>query len=77
MGHKMFSDSLRPIPGYEGAYSITPDGRVVNKNNVVLKTFPTRKGEAVELRYQGQRERVLIKTLLEKLEDHNDNSRAD
>jgi hypothetical protein len=76
-GHKAFSDSLRPIPGYGGAYSITPEGVVVNQHNKVLKTFSTRQGEAIELRYQGQRERVLIADLLKRLEDPHANSGAD
>lgn len=73
MSHKMFSSSLRPIPGYEGVYSISPSGVVVNKHNKALKTFPTKRGEAVELRNRGQRERILIQELLERLEDlHED-----
>lgn len=70
-GHKSFSGALRPIPGYEGVYYITPEGQVVNKHNTVLKTFSTKQGEAVELRNQGQRERVLISDLLEKVGESN------
>lgn len=70
-GHKLFSDSLKPIPGYEGVYYIHSSGKVVNKHNRVLKTFPTKQGEAVELRNQGQRERILIKSLLEGLDESN------
>lgn len=70
-GHKVFSNSLKPIPGYEGVYYIHPSGMVVNKHNRVLKTFPTKQGEAVELRNQGQRERVLISDLLEKVGEPN------
>lgn len=76
-GHKLYSSSLRPIPGYEGVYSITPEGLVVNKYNNVLKAFPTRQGEAVELRNQGQRERVLISDLLERLENSHASIRVD
>lgn len=68
-GHHMYSDLLKPIPGYEGVYSIHPSGVVVNKNNLVLRTFPTKQGEAIELRNRGQREKVLISELLKKLED--------
>lgn len=68
-GYKYFSSSLRPIPGYEGVYRIHPSGKVVNKYNRVLKTFSTKQGMAVELRHQGQRERVLIRELLERLEN--------
>lgn len=77
MSHKMFSDSLRPIPGYEGVYSISPSGVVVNRHNKVLKTFLTKRGEAVELRNRGQRERVLISELLERLEDLHEDIRVD
>lgn len=68
-GHRMYSDLLKPIPGYEDVYSIHPSGVVVNKNNLVLRTFPTKQGEAIELRNRGQRERVLISELLKKVED--------
>lgn len=68
-GHHMYSDLLRPIPGYEGVYFIHPSGVVVNKHNLVLKTFSTKQGEAIELRNRGQRERVLISELLKKVED--------
>lgn len=72
-GHRMYSDLLKPIPGYEGVYFIHPSGVVVNKHNLVLKTFPTKQGEAIELRNRGQRERVLISELLKKLEEsHNE-----
>lgn len=70
-GHHMYSDLLKPIPGYEGVYSIHPSGVVVNKNNLILRTFPTKQGEAIELRNRGQRERVLISELLKRLEDSN------
>lgn len=75
--HKPLSGSLFPIPGYEGVYYITPNGEVVNKHNVVLKPFPTKRGAAVELRHKGQRERVLISELLQRLENRNDRIRAD
>ena len=72
-GHQLYSELLRPIPGYEGVYFIHPSGVVVNKNNRVLRAFPTKQGEAVELRNKGQRERVLIQDLLKGMESSNDN----
>ena len=72
-GHQLYSELLRPIPGYEGVYFIHPSGVVVNKNNRVLRAFPTKQGEAVELRNKGQRERVLIQDLLKGMENSNDN----
>lgn len=71
-GHQLYSELLRPIPGYEGVYFIHPSGVVVNKNNRVLRAFPTKQGEAVELRNKGQRERVLIQDLLKGMETSND-----
>ena len=71
-GHQLYSELLRPIPGYEGVYFIHPSGVVVNKNNRVLRAFHTKQGEAVELRNKGQRERVLIQDLLKGMENSND-----
>lgn len=71
-GHQLYSELLRPIPGYEGVYFIHPSGVVVNKNNRVLRAFPTKQGEAVELRNKGQRERVLIQDLLKGMKNSND-----
>ena len=71
-GHQLYSELLRPIPGYEGVYFIHPSGVVVNKNNRVLRAFPTKQGEAVELRNKGQRDRVLIQDLLKGMENSND-----
>ena len=70
-GHRMHSNLLKPIPGYEGVYFIHPSGVVVNKHNLILKTFPTKRGEAIELRNRGQRERVLISELLKRVEETN------
>lgn len=69
--------TLKPIPGYDGAYQISPDGQVFNKLGLRLKTYASSKGIVVELRHQGQRERVLISELLEKLEEPNEDIRTD
>ena len=63
-GIKLDPGSLKPVPGYGGVYFIHPSGAVVNKRNKILRTFPTIQGEAVELRSNGQRERVLVGELL-------------
>ena len=63
-GIKLALESLRPVPGYEGVYFIHPSGAVVNKRNQILRSFPTIQGEAVELRHNGQRERVLVEEIL-------------
>lgn len=75
--NSLFSDSLTPVPGYEGVYYITPSGDIVNRNNNVLKTFPTKHGDAVELRSRGQRERILVSELIEKVKDSNENIGTD
>ena len=62
---------LKPIPGYDGVYQISPDGQVFNKLGLRLKTYPSSKGRVVELRHQGQRERILISELLERLDKSN------
>lgn len=58
---------LKSIPGYDGAYSITPDGSVVNRNGKVLKSIPSKDGPRVELRHNGQRERVLVKDIIQEV----------
>lgn len=68
---------LKPIPGYDGVYQISPDGQVFNKLGLRLKTYPSSKGRVVELRHQGQRERVLISELLERLEKSNEDIGTD
>lgn len=69
-GHYLRSSELKPIPGYEGVYFIHPlRGIVVNKDNRILKTIPTKRGQAIELRKNGQRERILIQDLLKRIEE--------
>lgn len=69
--------TLKPIPGYDGVYQISPDGQVFNKLGLRLKTYPSSKGRVVELRHQGQRERVLISELLERLKKSNEDIGTD
>lgn len=64
-------DETKPIPGYDGSYLIAPDGTVYNKLGKPLKASPSKQGPCVDLRYQGQRDRVLISELLRKMEDSN------
>lgn len=68
--------SLRPIPGYDGAYQISPEGCVFNKRGWPLRSYETSRGPAVELHHQGQREKVLIEDLLKSLEVPDDNSKS-
>ena len=76
MGH-LYKTTLKPIPGYDGAYRISPEGWVFNRQGTLLKTYPSSKGRVAELRHQGQRERVLISELLERLEKSNENIGTD
>lgn len=73
----LFETTLKPIPGYDGAYRISPEGWVFNRQGTLLKTYPSSKGKVVELRHQGQRERVLISELLERLETYNESIGTD
>ncbi len=56
--------ALYPIPGYEGIYWIDDAGNVINKSNHYMKPIKTNKGTVVELRKDGQREKVLVNELL-------------
>lgn len=55
-----------PIPGYEGSYWINAEGDIVNKAQHPLKKTKTDKGDVVELRKYGQREKYLVSELLTK-----------
>ena len=55
---------LSPIPGYEDLYWIDSAGNVLNRSNHYMKLIQTNKGTMVELRKDGQRERLYIKELL-------------
>lgn len=57
---------LYPIPGYEGIYWIDDAGNVINKSNHYMKPIKTDKGTVVELRKDGQREKLLVAELLTK-----------
>lgn len=77
VGHELYDPSLEPIPGYGGKYLINKEGIVTNQCHQVLTPYKTKHGDAVELRYLGQRDRVLITDLLKRLEDKNEAVRAD
>lgn len=53
------------IPGYEGVYWIDRAGRVKNADGHVLQTAPSKEGLRVELRKNGQRERILVSELIQ------------
>ena len=50
----------RPIPGYEGLYWIDSKGNIINRANHIMKQTETKNGFIIELRKNGQREKVLI-----------------
>lgn len=53
-----------PIPGYNGAYFINREGLVCNLDGHYIKPIPSKAGMRVELRRNGQREKILILDLL-------------
>lgn len=53
-----------PIPGYEGVYWITPQGEVKNASGQIRTPIGTYKGGWLDLRNNGQRERVPVQELL-------------
>lgn len=65
------------IPGYGKNYYINTFGIVANKRGHVLTPTMTKRGPAVDLRNNGQRERILISELLEKVRADHDSERAD
>lgn len=54
-----------PIPGYEGYYYINREGLVCNRAGHLIKPVASKSGNRVELRKFGQRDRPLIKELLQ------------
>lgn len=65
------------IPGYDKNYYINTFGIVANKRGHVLTPTMTKKGPAVDLRNNGQRERILVSELLEKVRVDHDSERID
>lgn len=60
-------DNWFPIPGYEGVYWITKSGKVRNaKGHVLTPVGDETIGYRVELRNNGQRNRVFVSDLLAK-----------
>lgn len=56
--------SWTPIPGYDGAYFINRKGLVCNLDGHIIKPAPSKAGLRVELRRNGQREKILVLDLL-------------
>lgn len=57
--------SWTPIPGYDGAYFINRKGLVCNLDGHIIKPAPSKAGLRVELRRNGQREKILVLDLLD------------
>lgn len=55
----------RPVPGYEEYYRICKSGVVCNVNGHIIKPVKTKKGDQVDLRKEGQREKIFVAKLLE------------
>ena len=56
--------SWTPIPGYDGVYFINQKGLVCNLDGHTIKPAPSKAGLRVELRRNGQREKILVLDLL-------------
>ena len=67
----MIPDGYKAIPGYEGRYYIAQNGTVCNADGHVIKPIQSKDGTRVELRYLGQRDRLLISDLLTQLYEEN------
>ena len=59
--------SWTPIPGYDGVYFINQKGLVCNLDGHIIKPAPSKAGLRVELRRNGQREKILVLDLLKKV----------
>ena len=55
---------LYPVPGYEDLYWVDSAGNVLNRSNHYMKPIQTDKGCMVELRKNGQRERLLVREIV-------------
>lgn len=53
-----------PIPGYEGLYWINCKGHIRNTDGHILSQEPSKFGCKVELRKNGQREKLLVSELI-------------
>lgn len=67
---------FKRIPGYTNYY-INLFGVVANKHGHVLTPTMTKKGPVVDLRNNGQRERVLVSELLKQVRIDYDPERID
>ena len=59
--------SWEPIPGYDNLYFINRDGLVCNLEGHILKPVASKDGPRVELRRNGQRDKILVLDLLKKV----------
>lgn len=59
--------SWTPIPGYDGVYFINRKGLVCNLDCHIIKPAPSKAGLRVELRKNGQREKILVLDLLKEV----------
>lgn len=76
---RLYDGSWCPIPGYEGVYFINKAGEVCNIDGHIIKQTPSKYGPQVELRRNGQRDRIPIADLLERInrmEDYNNEQKG-
>lgn len=59
--------SWTPIPEYDGVYFINRKGVVCNLDGHIIKPAPSKAGLRVELRRNGQREKILVLDLLSQI----------
>lgn len=64
---QLYDGSWCPIPGYEGVYFINKAGEVCNIDGHIIKQTPSRYGLQVELRKNGQRDRIPVEDLIERV----------
>lgn len=61
------NETWRTIPGYEGLYWINELGFVVNSDGHTLTLYHSKHGDKVELRRDGQRDKLFVKDLLKQV----------
>lgn len=69
-GMTVDSKEWREIPGYEGLYWVNRFGVVINSDGHSIKHIESKSGLRVELRKFGQRDRLLVEDLVERVWGH-------
>lgn len=61
------SEVYRQVPGYDGRYFISRSGEVINRDCHRIKPEDSKAGLRVELRSLGQRDKPLVKDLIDQV----------